>query len=46
VTIYILSLRGVPVAAAWRFERLNERVADHTREERAQLAILPVEILT
>jgi len=46
--IYVLTLRGVPVAAAYRFERLNERVTDgrYSREDQQHMAITPVDILT
>ena len=42
--IYVLTLRGVPVAAAYRFERMNEQAAEYTRQ--AHLLIRQVDILT
>lgn len=46
VVIYVLTLKGVPVAAAYRFERLNERAAEYTRAEQQDMDIRPVDILT
>lgn len=46
MAIYVLTLRGIPVAAAYRFERMNERAAEYTREEQGQMAIREVEVLT
>jgi hypothetical protein len=48
VVIYVLTLRGVPVAAAYRFERLNERVGDgqYSQEDQQHMEITPVDILT
>jgi hypothetical protein len=44
--IYVLSLRGEPICASYRFERLNMAAADYTREEQADLAIKEVDIIT
>lgn len=44
--IYVLSLRGEPVFASYRFERLNESAATYTREEQASLTIREVDIVT
>lgn len=46
MAIYVLTLRGIPVAAAYRFERMNERAAEYNREDQAQLLIREVDILT
>lgn len=44
--IYVLSLRGEPVFASYRFERLNESAAEYSREDQAQLAITCVDVVT
>jgi hypothetical protein len=44
--IYVLTLRGIPVAAAYRFERLNERCAEYTREDQQFMLIREVDVLT
>lgn len=44
--IYVLTLRGEPVYASYRFERLNMAAADYSREEQAELAIKEVDIVT
>ena len=44
--IYVLSLRGEPVFASYRFERLNESAAEYTREDQAELMIREVDIVT
>jgi hypothetical protein len=44
--IYVLSYRGEPVKASYRFERLNMAAADYTREEQAHLVIREVDIVT
>ncbi len=44
--IYVLTLRDIPVAAAYRFERLNERLTEYSREDQAHMRIHPTDILT
>lgn len=44
--IYVLSLRGEPVCASYRFERLNVAAADYSREEQKHLLIREVDIVT
>jgi hypothetical protein len=46
MAIYVLTLRGIPVAAAYRFERLNDTAAKYTREEQRHMLIREVDILT
>jgi hypothetical protein len=46
MAIYVLTLRGVPVAASYRFERLNETTAEYTQEDQAHMLIREVDILT
>lgn len=46
MALYVLTLRGIPVAAAWRFERLNEKAADYTADEQKHLLIREVDVLT
>ena len=44
--IYVLTLRGIPVAAAYRFERLNERCGEYTADDQREMLIREVDILT
>lgn len=44
--IYVLSYRGEPVKASYRFERLNLAAADYSREEQKDLVIREVDIVT
>jgi len=46
MAIYVLTLRGVPVAAAYQFARINETVTDYTRDEQRHLLIREVDVLT
>lgn len=43
--IYVLSYQGVPVAASYRFERLNMAAADYTAAQQADLKISDVEVV-
>lgn len=43
--IYVLTFRGEPVAASYRFERMNMQAADYSREDQADLAIKEVDIV-
>jgi hypothetical protein len=44
--LWILSFQGKPIAAAYRFERLNEHMTLYTAAQQAQMAICEVEVLT
>jgi len=46
VRVWILSFQGKPIAAAYRFERLNEAMTLYTAAQQAEMAINEVEVLT
>jgi len=46
VVIYVLTLRGKPEWSAWRFECLNEKLTEYSREDQQHMRIDPVDILT
>ena len=43
--IHVLMYMGKPIAAAKRFERLNERMADYPSNQQMQMKIMAVEVL-
>jgi hypothetical protein len=44
--IWVLSFDGKPIAAAYRFERLNEAMTLYTAAQQARMSINEVEVLT
>jgi hypothetical protein len=44
--LWILSFQGKPIAAAYRFERLNEHMALYTAAQQREMFICEVEVLT
>lgn len=43
--VHVLTRDGLPMAAAWRFERLSEESASYSESEQKRLAITSIPLL-